>query len=217
MPTIASFHGKYWRARANGIVAPGAADPWQYPAWQTSVTMSLSLVAGFVEALTVIWARVRWCWRIMRRLRLDRLTVDQFEWYWRVTQRFQLNTLTVEQFAVLDRAIALMQGPRWGDAQALVRQCATSPGFHRPEAWVEYSRAGKASTGQAQNIFRHVKVVHALTKAYPELTNPAAHLLAELGYHAFAGIDRRERQIVDHPKQFVEHAKTHVTHERLVV
>ena len=159
--------------------------------------MSLSLVTGLIEAVSILWARARWFWRVTRRLRL--------------------NSLTIEQLAVLDQAIALMQGSPWDTAQALVRECATSPGFHRPGAWVEYSRAVKASAGQAQNVFRHVKVVHALTAAHPELTNPEAHLLAELGYHAFARIDRRERQIVDHPKQFIEHAKTHVTHERLVV
>ena len=159
--------------------------------------MSLSLVAGLVEALTALWARAKW--------------------YWRVTRRLRLKDLTIEQFAVLDQAIALMQGPPWDTAQELVRQCATSQGFHRPGAWVEYSRAVKASAGQAQNIFRHVKVVHELKAAHSELTNPEAHLLAELGYHAFARIDRRERQIVDHPSQQIEHAKTLVTHERLVV
>lgn len=191
MPVIGEFHDKYWRARAGAPAPPTyTGDASQYPAWQTSVTMHCSLVGGLIEAVTVLWARLQWLWRVARRLRL--------------------NSLTSEQLAVLDQAIALMQGPPWATAQGLVQQVATSPGFHRPEQWVEYSRAIKANPGQAQNVFRHVKVVHALTASHPELTNPEVHLLAEMGYHAFARIDRRERQIVTHPSRIVEHVKVHV-------
>ena len=92
-----------------------------------------------------------------------------------------------------------------------VRVCATTPKFHHSDQWVAYGRAIRANAGQAQNVFRHLKVVQTLQMAHPELSNPDAHLMAELAYQGMAVQGRRERRVIDHPKQFIEHAKV-VTH-----
>ena len=123
----------------------------------------------------------------------------------------RLERLDIEQCAVVERVIQTIECPQWTDARARVRVCATTPKFHQPEQWVAYSRAVKADSGQAQNVFRHVKVVHELKAAHPCLSNPDAHLLTELAYHGMAQTGRSVR-IIDHPRQLIEHAKVLVKH-----
>lgn len=142
--------------------------------------------------------------------------VQWLRWLWAVIRQLGVMRLTVEQLAVLERAVTLMQGPEWADAQQAVQVCATTPKFHQVSQWLEYGRAIKADGGQAQNVYRHVKVVQALKAAHPSLTNPEAHLLAELAYHGFARIDRRTVQIVTHTKHLTAHVVQHVQHKRLV-
>ena len=193
MPTIGGFHAKFWKTRANGAGPGGTAARWMYPQWQASIiTMSASFVGGCVEALWALWARLQWTWRLHRRLQVSRLTDAQL--------------------AVLERAVTLMQSPFWANAEQAVQVCATTPKFHQSQQWVEYSRALKANAGQAQNVFRHIKVVRDLVAAHPALTNPEAHFLAELAYQGFARIERRDVKIVHHASRHIEHPKTLVIH-----
>lgn len=168
MPVVGEFHRKYWRARNNAITPPGVSNTWSYPAWQRTSIAVGSLFGGLQDWGAWLIAEVRWCWTVLQQLR----ALDQ------------------AQRVVLGRVIATVRHPYWTETQMWVAECATSPKFHRPEAWVEYGRALKADMGQAQNVFRHIKVVHALKK-HPDLSNPDAHLLAELGYQAFAFKDRK--------------------------
>lgn len=137
---------------------------------------------------------------------------ERLVWLWVTVRRLRLLSLTSEQLAVVERAVRLMQGSHWAEAQRAVQACASSPKFHKPEQWVEYSRAVKANPGQAQNVFRHLKVVQGLRATHSNLTNPEAHFLAELAYQGFARIDRRDVQIVQHQKRLIPHAAQHVTH-----
>lgn len=188
MPVVGEFHGKFWRARANTPAPVGASSPWMYPPTQAGViTLSLVVCGVPLEALRPIWAQLRWYWRLAKRL-----------WHWRAQQNQEkletwiarLEELEPEQLVVVERVVASVQGPYWADARTKVRACATTPKFHRPEQWVEYGRALKANAGQAQNVFRHIKVVHELRAQHPEMTNPEAHLITELAYHGFAAMRR---------------------------
>lgn len=159
--------------------------------------MSLSMVGFWVpmDAIRPWLDHLRWYWRLATRL-----------WQWRAPQNRQrlevwidrLERLDVEEGAVLERVIQAMACPQWADAQARVRVCATTPKFHQPEQWLAYSRAIKANGGQAQNVFRHLKVVQELQAAHPGLSNPDAHLLAELAYQGFAAMGRPDRTVVTH-------------------
>lgn len=177
MPTIGSFHRIYWRARAGGGGGGGGGqrDPSMYPAWQASV-LSVSFFG-------VPWEYAKHLWELVC-------------WYWRLWKLLRLSSMNAEQLAVLVRVSQALHRPEWATTRQLVRACATSSAFHRPEQWVEYSRALKANAGQAQNVFRHVKVVMSLKAAHPELTNPEAHLLAELGYQGFATRGHPDRRVV---------------------
>lgn len=167
MPVVGEFHRKYWRARTNTPIPPGVSNTWSYPAWQRTSIAVGSLFGGLQEWAARLWAELQWCYRVVQQVR----ALDQ------------------EQRVVLGRVIATLNHPRWPETQMWVRECATTPKFHRPENWVEYGRALKADAGQAQNVFRHVKIVHALRK-HRDMTNPDAHLLAELAYQGMAFKDR---------------------------
>lgn len=119
-------------------------------------------------------------------------------WWDRVVRQWQwgarMLALDHEQQAVIERVIATMQGPWWDPAKQKVRICATTPKFHQAAQWVDYGRALKANAGQAQNVFRHIKVVHELhadaAQSQQALTNPEAHLVTELAYQGMASIGR---------------------------
>lgn len=189
MPTVGSFHRFYWKSRPNVPAAPGVAVSWIYPqvqSVQASMSMGMAIWGVPFDAVRPIWRQVRWLVEIARRL-----------WYWRSpSTQEQLETwiarieaLTPEQALVLDRVCEALSGPYWDVARREVLACATSPKFHQPEQWVAYSRALKANAGQAQNVFRHVKVVHALREKYP-VSNPEAHLVTELAYQGLAARGR---------------------------
>lgn len=193
MPTIGSFHAKYWRARANVPIPPGTTGAMTYPNWQAVVTtMHMAIWGVSFDAVRPVWHQARWLWALARRL-----------WWWRAPDRrahlerwiAQIETLDEERLRVLAHAATLLHAPEWAQAQAEVRACAVTPKFHLPEHWRDYGRALKANAGQAQNVYRHVKVVHAL-RADTSLSNPDAHLLAELAYQGFALTDPREKEIV---------------------
>ena len=202
MPVIGAFHAKYWRARANTPppVLPGG--PVMYHEWQSTIqrTVTLTMAIGWVslDALGPIWQQLRWYWRLARRL-----------WHWRApanqeqleTWIARLEVFTTAERAVLERVVTAMEGPWWAEAQAAVALCATTPKFHQPEQWVDYGRALKRNPGQAQNVFRHLKAVHALrdlADGPAPISNPDAHLIVELAYQAFAAQGRPERRLVTH-------------------
>ena len=213
MPVIGSFHAVYWRARANAPPPTGVNDPWMYPGWQSSVTLSMAIWGLPVAVLAPTWAHLRWYGRLARAL-----------WGWRQPAQQarldgwieRLSASSAGDLAVFDHVAAVLEGPYWAHAQALVQACATSPKFHQPEQWVAYSRAVKADGGQAQNIWRHVKVVHELKVAHAEITNPEAHLVTELAYQRFAYGPRvfKVRHVVKRPG-LLERAKERLAKVRL--
>lgn len=195
MPVVGEFHAKYWKARANPIVAAGTTVNWMYPLVQ-SVTGASSMGSLF-GALQPVWEQVVWYWTLAQRL-----------WHWRAPTNqlrleiwiARLEALDSEQHAVLERVVTALQHPRWSEAKHAVRVVATSPKFHQPEQWVEYGRALKANRGQAQNVFRHIKAVSALrdlTDGPATLSNPEAHLLIELAYQGMAAAGRPDRAVVE--------------------
>ena len=181
MPTVLSFHGKYWNGDAaeGGEVAPSAAAPRPgYPAWQASVIVTAVTFWPPFAVLRPWWARVvlvwRWAWRVWAMRPADVATLDT------------VLGLNAEQRAVVGQVMAAMSSHEWDDARARVRACATTLGFNHPEMWIQYSRVIKADAGMAQNVFRHAKVVQELRQTFPKLGNPKANLLAELAYVGFA-------------------------------
>ena len=207
MPVIGSFHNRYWKARANGVIPPGPAVSWIYPQVQSVVSSGLAVVV-FGPPLHLLrqWGRQAWAWMVRARHRLRwAWRVACAVWRWRVwAERIEardwtarLDTLDLEQRAVLERVVTVLQGPAWASAQREVRACATSPKFHQPEQWVDYSRTVKKNAGHAQNIWRHMKVVYAIQADQP-VSNPDAHLAAELAYQGFATMGR-PRRVEAHP------------------
>lgn len=113
----------------------------------------------------------------------------------------RIGALTEDRQVVVARVLDALESEKWAEAQAAVQTCATTPKFHQPEQWVEYGRAIKANKGQAQNVFRHLKVVQAirgLDDGPAPISNPEAHLLAELAYQAFSAVGRKNRKRVTH-------------------
>lgn len=194
MPTIGVFHAKFWRARANLPAAPGTTVGWMYPQVQAAVLMCALPWSIPWAALGPVRHQVRWLWSLVKRLWWVRSVAQQAdidEWIVRV------QNMGDEQRAVLERVYGLFAGAAWPVARDEVRACATSPKFHQPEQWVGYSRAVKSNPGQAQNIWRHMKVVFAI-QAATGASNTDAHLLAELAYQGMAAQGRPERVIVHH-------------------
>lgn len=177
MPVVGEFHGKFWRARANIPPPPGAGNIWMYPCWQISV-VAMTIFGPPLDLIRVYWRHVLACIHVAQLLWRYRVWVMLFDGW------------DAEQRAVVNRAIAVMNHPTWTEARQRVRACAETPKFHQPEQWLAYSRAVKANAGHAQNIWRHVRVVLELKAADPTLTNPDAHLIAELAYQGFAAIGR---------------------------
>lgn len=173
-----------------------------YAEWQSTIQRTVTLTMAIwgvpFEALGPIGAQLRWYWTLARRL-----------WRWRAPENqdkletwiARLEEFDAEEVAILDRVLHAFAHPRWRDAQQAVRVCATTPKFHQPEQWVEYGRALKGNPGQAQNVFRHIRVVHVLRGLQDDagpLSNPDAHLLAELAYQGFAALGRPGRKVVAH-------------------
>src|SRR3990167_5298446 len=100
MPTVGAFHRFYWRSRANVPVPPGPPQHWMYPAWQSTVTMSMAVWAFPFDVLGPVWQQIRWLWTIVRSLwwLRDRRQQDRIEqWIAR------LAVLTPLEGQVLDR------------------------------------------------------------------------------------------------------------------
>ena len=169
MPTVAVFHRNYWKSRAGAAPPPASASPaWMYPGVQ-SVTGASPMMFAFGVPLGWLWAVLQWIWT------------------WRVPARYLIqHGFDEEQRAVIDQVVRELLSPQWHEARERVRACATTPKFHRPDQWADYSRAVRADAGHAQNVWRHMKVVLELRDTYPGLSNPDAHLLAELAYQGFA-------------------------------
>ena len=196
MPTVGSFHRFFWKGRPNAVVPPGVGQTSMYPQWQSTVT---AMAVTFWPPFTVLrpyWQQVRWLWGLVYRL-----------WSWRDPQQHvrleqwvaRVEVLTPLELQVLDRVVAVLRGPWWEEAQARVAVCAHTPKMEGHEQWLAYSRALKSNPGQAQNVYRHVRVVHELHDASQHaLTNPEAHLLAELAYQAYAVLGRPDRRLVMH-------------------
>ncbi len=148
-----------------------------------------------LDLLRPIWRQVRWYAHLAVRL-----------WHWRApanqdqleTWIARLEDFTPAELLALERVVLTVRSPYWDEAAERVEACAHTPKFHQPEQWVEYGRAIKKDMGQAQNVFRHVRVVHELRAAHPELPNPDAHLLAELAYQAQALRGRPNRRVSAH-------------------
>jgi hypothetical protein len=105
------------------------------------------------------------------------------QWIRWITRLRRIRRWTPDQACILMRVMMALESPDFAAAQRAVRDTATTLGFNRPEAWIPYSRARKASPRQAENVFRHLRVTTSLPDT---LSNPERHLLAELAYHGFA-------------------------------
>lgn len=227
MPVIGEFHSKFWRGTVGGGPPPPAGDsspggPYLYQA-AVHTAMAMSVVFGPpLDLLRTWWDGLMWWLALVRRI--ARLDVTHRMALLDVLDRLEGDTTLAlhrsvagvlscdpEQRAVVDRAVAVVRGPLWGPAKAAVRDCATTPKFHQPEQWVEWSRAIKQNKGQAQNVFRHLKAVQAvrgLADADLPVSNPDAHLVVELAYQGFAAVQdtRKPARIIQHPVLHVTHA-----------
>ena len=168
---------------------------WAYPPTQAAIVATFGTLFG---ALQVVYEQVAWYLRLARRL-----------WTWRDARHAyletwldRLDTFDRGQRLVLERVVQAVTSGHWAEAQAAVRACAATPGFHRDEAWVDYGRLIKANRGQAQNVFRHLKAVSAIRPLadveVPRLSNPEAHLLIELAYQEMAALGRPGRRMIQH-------------------
>lgn len=195
MPTVGSFHRIFWGTQRNPVNPASRSSAWMYPGVQSVVTMGMAIWGVPLAVVRPIWDQLRWSGRLVKHLWWVRAPDAQG----RVEQWIaRLEAFTPQELTVLERVVATLTGPYWADAQARVAACATTPKFHQPDQWVQYSRAIKRDIGQAQNVFRHVRVVHELRDAHAELPNPDAHLVTELAYQARALEGRPNRRVIAH-------------------
>lgn len=169
MPVISWAHSKYWRARANPVVAP-PPSLGGYPAWQSSVVGSL------FGSLQGLWERARYALRWG-------LAAWRGDWL-----LGQWDALSVDQQRAVRSAIVVLQHPAWPVAQAAVHETAHTLGFNEHQAWAQVGQAVKGHTGWAENMWRHLKALDVL-QAHPA-TNPERNLLIELAYHEYAASGR---------------------------
>ena len=172
MPTVGSFHRKFWRSRANPPPAAGHDGRWQYPFVQGAVFGSL------FGALQTLYERAWGWWLLARRL-----------WAY---DRTQVGALV----PVLD----MLESAHWTAAKDAVTVTAHAPGFHRDSTWIDYSRAMKRNRGQQENVYRHLKAVQTL-QGDGGVTESDAHLLIELAYQANRTCQwtRKPARVIDHP------------------
>lgn len=174
-------HSFYWNFSDTNVAPVAPTGRGGYPGWQAASVASGVVFGPPLDLLGQVWARLvswlRWCWAGFGLRDRERILAT--------AQR--IAGQGIAERAVLEHAIVLMNGPHWGQADRLVRETATTLGFNRPEAWIPYGRALKASPGQAENTFRHLRTVHELKKieTTSTISNPDAHLLVELAYHRF--------------------------------
>lgn len=91
------------------------------------------------------------------------------------------------QRKVVWRVVDVVDDPSFFIAIKAVRMTATTLGFNRQESWGPLKAELKSDPGNAENTFRHLQTVHTLRLncVNSTFTNPHAHLLAELAYHAY--------------------------------
>ena len=196
MPVVGEFHRKFWKAKAGAAPPATPAARHQYPLWQGHV-VSMAVFGPPLGLLVGLWCRLRfvlllpwWLLKLVwKHLRCRREHAPEHLAYPALpladSWLTHVPSLDRGQWAVMEQVMAALRSPTWPAAQRAVRACAQTPDGHKPEAWVEYSRTLKGDAGQTQNVYRHLKVALALKQVAP-LTNPQAHLLAELAYHEFA-------------------------------
>jgi hypothetical protein len=162
MPTYA-FHARYWN-NTSTAVTPVVVSQGGYPPWQRAPHGFY--IGSVIGASQAIWDQIGWLIALAKALHRARPA----------------------QRRAIDRAIEATTHPLFHVAQSHVAATAKTLGFNKPHAWRDLSRELHASPNDAENTFRHLRVVHAL-KAHggSTLTNPDAHLIAELAYQAYAG------------------------------
>ena len=181
----------YWNL-SDTTVPPLRLSRGGYPAWQSAATVAMVAFAPPWSLLRPWWERLKWSWRLWRRIRrvpaTDQVLIE--------TWIARLQAADMEQRAVLERVIWSMRPEVWSEARRCVRETAVTLGFNRPEAWIPYGRALKADPGQAENTFRHLRSVHELratlrgTGAGTHLSNPDANLTIELAYQGLSAMGR---------------------------
>ena len=189
MPTLWA-HEFYWNV-SDTTVPPVSVGQGGYPAWQASVTAASVVFWPPLEIIRPWWSRLRWrwrAWRVLGRCRSTEARARMDRWLHRLLSEDK------EQQAVFDRVASAMDSPEWAVTRLVVRQTATTLGFDRSEAWIPYARTIKADPGSAENTYRHLKSVFEvrdqLRAVGSTLTNPALHLIVELGYQGFAAMGR---------------------------
>ena len=160
------FQENFWNLSDTTVPPPSIAGEGGYPGWQASVVGSLFGALG--DQMRAAWAKWRWIWTLVRRIRgLDR-----------------------DRQLVMQRTLDTLEAPAFVLASQAVRETARQPGFHRPEAWRSLSHLLKADPGQSENLYRHFRTVNQLQLAAREagstLSNPQLHFSAELAYQSFA-------------------------------
>ena len=189
MPTLWA-HAFYW-AVSDTTVPPLVVGQGGYPAWQASVTAASIVFWPPLEIIRPWWSRLRWrwrAWRLVGRYRSAQECARLDRWLARLLRSDE------EQQAVLDCVALALESHAWPVTRVVVRQTATTLGFDRPEAWIPYARVIKADPGSAENTYRHLKSVFdvrdQMRACGSTLTNPALHLIVELGYQGFAVMGR---------------------------
>mgnify|MGYP003333837863 CR=1 FL=1 len=166
MPVQSWGHSQYWVDLSTVVVPkPPTSGVAGYPMWQSGVIMGSGF--GAVGALASLWGdRLRVLLRVVRRMWL----------------------LSPLQRAVVWRVIETVDRPEFAIAVGAVRNTALRLGFNRPEAWGDLKAELKRDPGNAENTFRHLQTVNTLRLncVSSTFTNPQAHLLVELAYHAYA-------------------------------
>lgn len=166
MPVQSWAHSHYWSPTSTAVapVVPTSGQPG-YPLWQAGVVV-LPSAFGAVSAWAAIW--------------LERLRI-----LWRLASL--MLGFSREQQAVVWRVVETVGSPAFPVARQAVTRTATTLGFNRPEAWGDLKAELKRDAGNAENMFRHLQTVNTLRLNYTgsTLSNPTAHLLVELAYHAY--------------------------------
>ena len=186
MPVLSLAHSKFWRPR-NNVVVVGPPDqaPAYYPAWQASV-----ITGSILGGLQLFWERFayacRWwltAWRWSKEPRRVEALLGVADEAWQA--------LTPDQRRAMTQALRVVRSPDFHKAQMAVFATSRAEKFNEHQAWSEVSDAlAKGGRGVAENMWRHMHALQAITALTPDLPNPDRNLLIELAYHEFAASGR---------------------------
>lgn len=148
-------HSKYWSVSSTsstGGFVPGIDTEWNYPKWQTTVTLF-----SFPAVFHRVWEWVSAWWRLNR----------------------SVQRLSTEQIEAVTRISSVLAEPVYDIARTAVRQTAVKPVMRDHHYWIEVGRIAKA-WNWGENIYRRLDANETADRMLRSQGSTCTHMVREL-------------------------------------